>query len=359
MQPFEIKKNVWWLANRSDSLLEVNVYLLCYPYARGQANIIIDPGPSDLLNTLQAAVHPIIGDLKNIHAVLINHQDPDVAPNAAYIQILNPSCQVVASEDTWRLIRFFGLKESRFKAVESYRTQSVNMPGGGQLTFVPSPFCHFRGAMMYYDVGSRILFSGDLFGGLSYSRDLFASEASWEGIKTFHQLYMPSHEALQLAVSRIRNLDPPPTMIAPQHGSIIRGELMTDFLDRMYQLEVGLDLLKDRQRVENYLGAVNAMLAELEKDDAFHNLAEDLAGWNADGSFTNVVAIAHNRVTEFKTDPPTAVKTLIGILRQHGGPGMESRVNLVALKALISRNIPVGDLLAATVEGQDLPDYFE
>ncbi|OQX20157.1 MAG: hypothetical protein BWK76_02085 [Desulfobulbaceae bacterium A2] len=359
MQPVELKKNVWWLANRSDSLLEVNVYLLCYPYAQGQANVIIDPGPSDLINTLQEAVRPIIGGLHNIHAALINHQDPDVAPNAAFIQVLNPQCQVVASEDTWRLIRFFGLKENRFKAVESYRTQSVIMPGGGRLTFVPSPFCHFRGAMMYYDVTSRILFSGDLFGGLSYSRDLFASEASWEGIKTFHQLYMPSQGALQLAVSRIRNLDPPPIMIAPQHGSIIRGELVADFIDRMNHLEVGLDLLRESQRAENYLGAVNEMIAELEKDEAFQHIAEDLARWNEDGSFTKVVATSRNRVTEFKTDPPTAVKTLIGILKRHGGPELESRVSLVALKSLIGRNIPIGDILSSPAEEQELPDYFE
>jgi flavorubredoxin len=80
MEPVELRKNVWWIANRSDSLLEVNIYLLCYPHAKGQANIIIDPGPGELLTVLQKAVSPIIGGLENIHGVLINHQDPDVAP---------------------------------------------------------------------------------------------------------------------------------------------------------------------------------------------------------------------------------------------------------------------------------------
>ncbi|MCI5145788.1 MAG: MBL fold hydrolase, partial [Candidatus Electrothrix sp. AR3] len=238
-KPVELKKNIWWVANRSDALLEVNIYLLCYPHPRGQANIIIDPGPVELLTPLQKAVVPIIGGLENIDGILINHQDPDVAPNAAFIQKINPKCMIVASEDTWRLIHFLGLKPNRFKAVESYRNNRAAMPGGNKIIFVPSPFCHFRGAMMYYETTSRILFSGDLFGGLSYSSDLYASEESWEGIKTFHQLYMPSREALKLAVSRIRNLDPPIEMIAPQHGSIIKGDLLKNFIDRMYNLEVG------------------------------------------------------------------------------------------------------------------------
>lgn len=356
MKPVELKEHVWWLANRSDALLEVNIYLLCYPHDKGQANIIIDPGPPELLTTLQKAVVPIIGGLDKIHGILVNHQDPDVAPNAAFLQKLNPQCMVVASEDTWRLIHFFGLKPSRFKAVESYRNHRAVMPGGNRLVFVPTPFCHFRGAVMYYDTRSRILFSGDLFGGLSYSPDLYANESSWEGIKTFHQLYMPSRDALKLAVSRIRNLDPPPEIIAPQHGSIIRGELVRDFIDRMYTLDVGLDLLMAGEKEENYVGAVNEILDELEKEGSAESLSKGIAALNGDGSFTNILTFRGSRVSGFKVEPPAAVKALLIRLREHGGPAIENLVNLVALKTLIGRNIPVGDILP---QAHDLPDYFE
>jgi flavorubredoxin len=354
MKPVELRENVWWLANRSDSLLEVNIYLLCYLTEKIRANLIVDPGPPELLTHLQKVLMPLIGGLEKIQGILINHQDPDVAANAAYIQKLNPQCMTVASEDTWRLIHFFGLKASCFKAVESYRNHRAVMPGGCRLHFVASPFCHFRGAMMYYDERSRILFSGDLFGGLSYSHSLYADESSWEGIKTFHQLYMPSRDALRLAVSRIRNLKPQPEMIAPQHGSIIQGELIKDFLDRMYNLDVGLDLLVASEKEENYLGAINEILAELEQEESAEALAEGIASLNQDRSFTNIM-------TSFKVDPPTAVKTLLTHLREHGGLGLESLVNLVALKVLIGRNIPVSDILPRNWDGDghDLPDYFE
>lgn len=368
MEPVELKKNVWWVANRSDSLLEVNVYLLTYPHEKGQANVMIDPGPMALLQYLQHAVTPIIGGLKNVNALLINHQDPDVAPNAASIQKLNPRCIVVASEDTWRLIRFFGLQDRRFKAVESYRSSRVTMPGGRQLAFVPSPFCHFRGAMMYYDVDNRILFSGDLFGGLSFSQNLFANKDSWEGMKIFHQLYMPSREALQLAITRIQNLDPGPEMIAPQHGSIIKGALVDDFMDRMYNLEVGLDLLTNRDHEENYLAAINEMFDDIhDVNEMFDELGENaqygsaieliIDRWNKDHSFTNVISFSGNKVTKFKTDPPSALKSLVKSLHKIF-PEREGLINLIVMKALMSRNIPVGDILPVAEEEEMPADSF-
>lgn len=347
------------MANRSESLLEVNVYLRCYMHDKGQINIMFDPGPPQLLAHLQKAVQPIIGSLKNIHGLMINHQDPDVVLNAGYIQKLNPKCIIVASEETWRLIRFIGLKDKNFKAVESYKNLRAKMPGNNRMIFVPSPFCHFRGAMMYYDVSSRILFTGDRFGGLSYSQDLYADESSWEGIKTFHQLYMPSKDALRLAISRIRNLDPPPLMIAPQHGSIIKGDLLNEFIERMNHLDVGLDLFKDRKDEENYLGAINEILSEIEHEKDFDSLNTLLEGWSDDGSFTNIVLIRNSRVTDFKTDPHSAVKAILDMLRNGVSPDTESLINLIILKSFIGRSIPIGDILPQDEDEQELPDYFE
>ena len=170
---------------------------------------------------------------------------------------------------------------------------------------------------------------------------------------------MPSRDALKLAVSRIRNLDPPPEMIAPQHGSIIRGDLLRDFIDRMYNLDVGLDLLIEGEKEENYLGAINEILSELEQEDSSESIARAIAALNKDKSFTNILAVEKNRVSSFKVDPPIAIKTLLTHLREDGGTDLESLVNLIALKTLIGRNIPIGDILPQAGGYQELPDYFE
>ncbi len=170
---------------------------------------------------------------------------------------------------------------------------------------------------------------------------------------------MPSQAALKLAVSRIRNLDPPPEMIAPQHGSIIKGNLIRDFIDRMYNLEVGLDLLMEREKEENYLGAVNEILTQLEKEDAIDALAKGITALNRDNSFTNILSFDNNRVTGFKVDPPVAVKALLKHLREENSEEIESLVNLVALNTLIGRNIPISSILPQAGKGDELPDYFE
>jgi hypothetical protein len=80
---------------------------------------------------------------------------------------------------------------------------------------------------------------------------------------------------------------------------------------------------------------------------------------NKDQSFTNILTVEKNRVTSFKVDPPIAIKNLLTHLREGGGTDLESLVNLVALKTLIGRNIPIGDILPQAGDTQDLPDYFE
>jgi len=97
----------------------------------------------------------------------------------------------------------------------------------------------------------------------------------------------------------------------------------------------------------------------LEKEDSSESIARGIAALNKDQSFTNILTVEKNRVTSFKVDPPVAIKTLLAHLREDGGAELESLVNLVALKTLIGRNIPIGDILPQAGGDQDLPDYFE
>src|SRR5690606_6938223 len=105
------------------------------------------------------------------------------------------------------------------------------------------------GAVMLYDREHRVLYSGDLLGGLTNAGDtgLWATDDDWQGIRAFHQLYMPTNPALARAVEAIRRLDPPVEMIAPQHGRVVAGTLVADFLGRLERLPVGLDILDDDQ----------------------------------------------------------------------------------------------------------------
>jgi glyoxylase-like metal-dependent hydrolase (beta-lactamase superfamily II) len=306
--------------------------------------------------TLTQRAQKLVGGLRNVQVVFINHQDPDVAYNAGYLQKMNPNLYVLCSEDTWRLIRFFGLKKDRYKAVEHFTDMKVSLQTGHVLSFIPSPFCHFRGAVMMYDHETRILFTGDLFGGLSYKPDLYADESYWEGLKAFHQIYMPTQDAIRLAVKNIRALDPAPLIIAPQHGSIIAGDFVKAYLDKIETLPVGLNLLLESQNKENFIAAMNEMLLELSAVLGAPRVSQSMRVFMNDGSFPNVLHATAQGVADIKIDPDTAIDIFVSqILAQNRDQASVAEVAIV--KVLLGRNITVPESLIRA--GQEAPEFFE
>ena len=339
--PVELSDGIFWVGRREGTLLERNIYLRVFGKAgEKQINMVIDPGPPADLTVLTQKVGKVIGSLRNTNVVFANHQDPDVTYNAGFLQKLNPNLVVVCSEDTWRLIQFYDLKRKNFRSVESFREGRTSFPSGHTVQFVPSPFCHFRGAVMLYDLESRILFTGDLFGGLSYHQDLFADERHWDGVKTFHQIYMPSQEALRTAVDAIRALDPAPLLIAPQHGSLITGKWIDVFLDRVAALPVGLDLLRDSQTKDNYIAALNELLLDLCEIIGAQPTAAAMRVFRADGSFPNVLVADSGGVKDIKVDPRTALEHLMNELYARL-PEQREVIENSMMRVLMGRNIPL------------------
>lgn len=266
--PVEIAPDTFWVGKRDPgSIFYANPYLRRF---RGtdpktgrpnEFNLLIDPGSSRDFSTVSTKVTSLIGGLDRLSAVFINHQDPDVGSSASIISArYAPKAGILCSEDTWRLIVHQNLPRGRFIATEKF-SHGLNVPTGHRLLPVPSPFCHFRGAVMLYDPQTRVLFTGDLFGGITdvNAQGLWADESDWTDIRAFHQIYMPVNLALQRVVAVIRKLEPAVEIIAPQHGRLIRGPLIHTFLDRMERLPVGLDIMDEAQD-RSHLQAWNVVL---------------------------------------------------------------------------------------------------
>lgn len=249
----EIASGVYWVGKRDpDSIFHANPFLRVFENDldgnRQWFTLLIDPGsPSDSA-VVAAKVADVIGSAGHLSAFFLNHQDPDVASSTNFFsQRFAPRASILCSEDTWRLVVHYGLARERFHATDRHLVRPLTLPTGHQLQFVPTPYCHFRGATMLYDRDSRVLFSGDLLGGLSLRGDtsMWATETAWPGMRAFHQIYMPSRDAIQRAVAAIRALDPAPEIIAPQHGSLLYGEWIEYYLRRLEALPVGVELLDD------------------------------------------------------------------------------------------------------------------
>lgn len=253
-EPVEIAEGTYWVGKRDPaSVFHSNPYLRCFrgpDEGDGRArefNLLIDPGSSSDFSVVHTKVASKIGGLDRLSALFINHQDPDVGASASIISArYAPQAALVCSEDTWRLIVHQNLPRKRFVPTEKY-AQGLRLPTGHVLLPVPSPFCHFRGAVMLYDPQTRVLFTGDLFGGLTEAKaaSLYADESDWAGVRAFHQIYMPVNAALKRTVEAIQALTPAVEIIAPQHGRVIRGDLVRIFCERMSRLQVGLDIMDE------------------------------------------------------------------------------------------------------------------
>ncbi|NIA12428.1 MAG: diguanylate cyclase [Nitrospiraceae bacterium] len=72
---------------------------------------------------------------------------------------------------------------------------------------------------------------------------LFAKDEEWyyKGVELFHKHYMPSKTILRYALNKIE--DKKPKMIAPQHGSIIKGNMIHKVTERLKKINCGLYLI--------------------------------------------------------------------------------------------------------------------
>jgi glyoxylase-like metal-dependent hydrolase (beta-lactamase superfamily II) len=350
-KPVEIAKDIYWVGSAEEALLRRNIYLRVYRPDNKPFAMIIDPGPECDFNILKKKTASIIGDLSKVKLIFINHQDPDVVPNAKHIQNVNPKVLTIMTEDTWRLVQFYGLKQRNFRAVEKYRDMKAHfITDSGvrldyTLQFIPTPFCHFRGACMYYDVNSRILFSGDFLGGISTS-ELYAEETHWEGVKAFHQLYFPSNEALRHALAQIKGIDPQPLMIAPQHGGILQGEIMDLFLDRMGGLMVGLDIIKGIGAGRSlFIEAANEIARLSAREIGSTGMEEVFKIFDPDGSYPAIFTLgSDNTVRDIKGDPMEAIEALIQVIFSFSGEEQKDNLQSSFLTYLEDKCLPTLDL---------------
>jgi len=355
----EIAANTWWVGFRNPaSMLQLNVYLLRFPGQKGTLNYVIDPGSPIDYPYVTRKIAEIIGDISRVHICSINHQDPDVGMNAVQIGTLNPKMLVITSEDTWRLIQHMGLDHNRVRFTEKFENNRVRLGENRDLQFIKSPFCHFRGAFMTYDPVTRILYTGDLFGGLTTDRtrlnDLLASKKSWDGIAAFHEIYMPSKKALRLAVNEIRKLNPKPLFIAPQHGDIIGEELIDDFLVRMENLDVGLDLMiedieQNPKVIESYMAVANEILAEVIDALGRNNAQKKLA---AAAELNRLAKIANNRVSEISGNPARMLEVLLEVLLRGEDPEHTSLIKCAVISASMHHHLPLPSMEWESVSQQ-------
>lgn len=226
-------------SERQNSVIDTNEYLIV---SNGDA-ILLDPGGTEIFPSVLRAVAKLI-DLEQLKGFFASHQDPDIMSSLPLWMGLCEDAKTYMPRIWAGFIAHFGVEYvDRFVLIPDEGAPVPIGSRGRALMAIPAHYCHASGNFSVYDPYARILFSGDIGAALlpEGETSLFVEdfERHIPYMRGFHQRWMPSNEAKNRWIRRVRQLEV--DMLCPQHGAILRGEQVGRFLDWLEALDVGID----------------------------------------------------------------------------------------------------------------------
>lgn len=216
--------------------LSVNQFLII----QRDSAVLIDPGSAAIFSDLYDAVSRHIDPLQ-LKYIFFSHQDPDVAGAIAEWSVAT-SAKLVMSQLWTRFMGHYGLMDmNRIVGLEDHGGQIKF--GEDFLQFIPSHFLHSPGNFSLFDSRSKILFSGDIGAAILSPQNLNKQVDDFEEhrpfLESFHGRYMASNRFCRAWVKCVRRYDV--QIIAPQHGSLFKGEIAKKFLGWFEEVEGGFE----------------------------------------------------------------------------------------------------------------------
>lgn len=227
---------IYWLGIEEETAFRCNVYLI----ASGDEYILVDPGSRQYFEQVKTRVSQIVSPEK-IGALILCHQDPDVAASMIDWLEVNPSLTIISSARTNVLLPHYGRSDYTFFDIAS--NVHYCFKNGRKLRFIEAPFLHFPGAFATYDETSAFLFSGDIWAALDTDWQLLNDDFETHkfNMDLFHIDYMASNIAARGFIHRLDGIDL--EGILPQHGSIFAAKDVPLALNYLKNLRCGLDII--------------------------------------------------------------------------------------------------------------------
>ncbi len=254
----KIAENIYWVGNEiPDDQFQCHVYLI----VNGEDSVLIDPGSRITWPETRKKIQEHL-PLESIKYLVCHHQDPDITGAIDFLnrEAYRPDRTIICHWRTEALLVHYnwGLP---FYRPEDHDWQ-LKLSGGRLLHFLFTPYLHFPGAICTFDKASGILFSSDIFGAFTKEFSLFAKDESYlEQMQPFHEHYMPSREILNHGLKQMEKF--PIRMIAPQHGSIIRENLVRPLMNALKEMDCGLFLMPVYKNSIQELSRLNSLYRNL------------------------------------------------------------------------------------------------
>ncbi len=221
--------------------VQINQYVVRH----GSRAAILDPGGAYTYAMVVANLSRYLS-LDQVDTLFFSHQDPDVSSGIGLW--LNTTSAKVYISRLWTsfLPHFGGVDPERIVGIPD-QGQRLELGAGAHLELIPAHFLHSIGNFCVYDPRAKILFSGDIGSSVFSpgSHEVFVDELAGHlpRMEGFHRRYMSCNRACRLWAERVARLEV--RMICPQHGAILRGAAVGQFLDWFRELSCGVDRLEE------------------------------------------------------------------------------------------------------------------
>lgn len=252
--PVELADGLFWVGvNEKDNSLQCNIYLII----DNDEGILFDPGSVINFEEVYKRVANLI-PIEKIKYIFLSHQDPDLASSVPLFERHGFKGKIVTHWRTTVIIRYYGIKSDYYIVNEN--NYSLKLSSRRIIKFYHTPYLHFPGAIIAYDLHTRVLITGDLFGAFSHKWQLFAGNDYIEQMNAFHEHYMPGNDIIRPIMEMLEGIDI--TMIAPQHGSVIKDDIKK-YIIALRELECGIFLQPVKKNLAEsggYTGVCNLIL---------------------------------------------------------------------------------------------------
>ncbi|MBD3250074.1 MAG: MBL fold metallo-hydrolase [Candidatus Pacebacteria bacterium] len=185
---------------------------------------LIDAVDQDYLSALVKKISSIIKD-KPLDYLVINHMEPDHSGSIRNLILKYPDLKIVGNHKTIGFLKgFYDIGPDRVKEIKNEQTLNL---GKHQLQFFLIPMVHWPETMATYEQQTKILFSGDAFGGYkSIGSYVFADQVKdrekeqfiTEARRYFSNIIGPYARPTLRAIKILKKLNL--SSIAPAHGLI-------------------------------------------------------------------------------------------------------------------------------------------
>ncbi|MHA1791617.1 MAG: MBL fold metallo-hydrolase [Promethearchaeota archaeon] len=234
-EAIEVNDGIYWVGfSDNNAGFSNNPYLI----VEGDSVVLLDPGSrrEDHFKIVKRKIESIV-PITKINAIIVHHQDPDLCASIPLFEeiIGVDNFELISTMRTSLLLPYYGI-HTEITTIED--GDVMELDNGRQLTFLTAPYLHFAGSHVTYDLKTKTLFSGDIFGAFTSNWKIYADENYIEAMRIFHEPYIAHNDVINSFFKKVEQANIEIKMICPQHGSVIKDNIPM-FMNALKSFKVG------------------------------------------------------------------------------------------------------------------------